>query len=350
MRRIAILAEGHFDWHTAKTAVGVMRYGQDHVVAVIDSEHVGQDAGAALHDPTGPAQGIPVVADVAAALQLDPEALLIGIAPRGGRLPDAWRAEVLLAIEAGLDVISGLHHFLSEDPQLAAAARARGVTIQDVRQPPAATALRIATGQPHRPGSHVVYFAGSDCNVGKMTAALEVDREARRRGLSSGFAATGQTGIMIAGRGVPADRYICDFEAGGVEALVNELADEFDWVFVEGQGALSHPAYSGVTLGLVHGALPDFFVLCHHAGRTTISGYDSVPIPSLAEVRAMYETAAAWRKPARTVGVVLNTFDMSEADAHAALRAAEQETGLPATDPVRFGAGALLDALLAAAR
>jgi uncharacterized NAD-dependent epimerase/dehydratase family protein len=196
----------------------------------------------------------------------------------------------------------------------------------------------------------VVYFAGSDCNVGKMTAALEVDREARRRGLSSAFAATGQTGIMISGRGIPVDRYICDFEAGGVEALVDEFAAEFDWVFVEGQGALGHPAYSAVTLGLLHGSTPDYLLLCHHAGRTHISGYPTVAIPSLTEVRAMYETAAAWLRPTRTVGVILNTFGMSAADAHAALRAAEQETGLPATDPVRFGSGVLIDALLAADR
>lgn len=348
MRQIAILAEGHFDWQTAKTAVGVIRYGSDRVVAVIDSEHAGQDAGLALGDPTGPAQGIPVVADVAAALAYHPDTLLIGIAPRGGRLPDSWRAGLLLAIQAGLDVVSGLHHFLGEDPELAEAARRHGVTIWDVRQPPEATAMRIATGAPHRPGSHVVYFAGSDCNVGKMTAALEVDRAARRRGLSSAFAATGQTGIMIAGRGIPVDRYISDFVAGGVEALVVETADEYDWVFVEGQGALSHPAYSAVTLGLVHGAAPDFLVLCHHAGRTTINGYPSVPIPPLTQVRAMYETAAAWLKPARTVGIVLNTLGLTEEEARAALHAAEEETGLPAVDPVRFGAEPLLDALVAA--
>ncbi|HEV7127300.1 MAG TPA: DUF1611 domain-containing protein [Ktedonobacterales bacterium] len=348
MRHLAILAEGNFDWHTAKTAVGVIRYGTDSVVAVIDSTHAGQDAGAVLRDPAGPARGIPVVANVAAALAYHPDTLLIGIAPRGGRLPDEWRPGVLLAIESGLDIISGLHHFLGEDTGLAEAARRCGVTIWDVRQPPAATAMRIATGQPHRAGSHVVYFAGTDCNVGKMTAAFEVDRAARQRGLSSAFAATGQTGIMIAGRGIPADRYISDFLAGGTEALVQELADRYDWVFVEGQGALSHPAYSAVTLGLVHGAAPDYLLLCHHAGRQTISGYPTVPLPSLSQARAMYETAASWLKPAPTVGVVLNTFELPEDEARAALAAAEREIGLPAADPVRFGAGPLVDALLAA--
>lgn len=348
MRQLAILAEGHFDWQTAKTAVGVIRYGTDRVVAVIDSTHAGQDAGAALGDPDGPARGIPVVRDVAAALAHRPDALLIGIAPRGGRLPEEWRPGVLLAIESGLDVISGLHHFLGDDPELAEAARSRGVTIWDVRRPPESTAMRMATAQPRRAESRVVYFAGSDCNVGKMTAALEVDREARRRGLSSGFAATGQTGIMISGRGIPVDRYISDFIAGGVEALVHEFAQEYDWVFVEGQGALGHPAYSAVTLGLLHGATPDYLLLCHHAGRAAINGYPAAAIPALSAVRAMYETAAAWLKPARTVGVVLNTFGLDEAAAKAAVRAAERETGLPAADPVRFGAGPLVDALVAA--
>lgn len=349
MRRIAVLAEGHLGRHTAKTAVGVIRYGDDPVVAVIDSAHAGQDAGDVLREPAGPAHGIPVVADVAAALAFHPDTLLIGISPRGGGLPDAWRRGLLLAIQSGLNLVSGLHDFLSDDPELAEAAHRYGVSLWDVRRPPVDTAKRIATGQPHRSGSHVVYFAGTDCNVGKMTAAFEVDREARRRGLSSGFAATGQTGILIAGRGIPADRFISDFLAGGTEALVTEMAEEYEWVLVEGQGALGHPAYSAVTLGLLHGAAPDYLVLCHHAGRTTINGFPSVAIPPLTKVRAINETAAGWLKPARTVAVVLNTFELSGADAHAALRAAERETGLPAADPVRFGAGSVVEALLAAA-
>jgi uncharacterized NAD-dependent epimerase/dehydratase family protein len=348
MRQIAVLAEESLDPHGAKTAVGVIRYGSDRVVAVIDSVHAGQDAGAVLGNPAGPAHGIPVVADVAGALAYHPDTLLIGIAPRGGQLPPEWRAGVLLAIQAGLDIVSGLHQFLADDPELAAAAGRCGVRIWDLRRPPEATAMRIATGQPHRPGSHAVYFAGSDCNVGKMTVALETERAMRARGLSAAFAPTGQTGILIAGHGIPADRYISDFLAGGVEALVCALAEEYDWVLVEGQGALGHPAYSAVTLGLVHGAAPDLLVLCHDAARATIRGYPSVPIPPLSQVRAMYETAAAWLKSARTVAVALNTFHLPEQEARAALRAAEDETGLPAADPVRFGAEPLVQALVAA--
>jgi len=201
MRRIAILAEGRFTPQGAKTAVGILRYSQDTVVAVVDSTRAGQDAAVALGDPHGPGRGVPVVRDVAEALRFEPTTLLIGIAPVGGALPEAWRPQLLAAMAAGLDVVSGLHTFLSDDPELAAAAARASVTIWDVRRPAPDIAMRIRTGAPHRPGSTVVYFCGTDCNVGKMTAAVELDLEARRRGLSSTFAATGQTGIMIAGRG-----------------------------------------------------------------------------------------------------------------------------------------------------
>jgi len=346
MRRIAIMAEGMFNWQSAKTAVGVMRYSPDTVVAVIDSAQAGQDAGAALGDPTGAGRGVPVVANVEAALAHQPDTLLIGIAPIGGRLPDSWKPELLRGLNAGLNIISGLHQFLGDDPDLAAAAREQGVTIWDVRRPPDDLAMRIRTGAPHRPGSHVVYFCGTDCNVGKMTAAVEIEREARRQGLNAGFAATGQTGMMITGSGIPVDRFISDFTSGGVEALVMDFADRYDWVFVEGQGSLLHPAYSTVTLGLVHGAAPDLMILCHQAGRTHIHEYDVV-IPPLAQVRTIYETAAGWLKPAPVVAIALNTFGMPEDEARAAIAGAEAETGLPTDDPVRFGSGRIVEALIA---
>ena len=307
MRHIAILAEGSFNWQDAKTAVGILRYSPDTVVAVIDSANAGRDAAEVLGHPDGPGKGVPVVTDVAAALVHRPDTLLIGIAPIGGRLPTAWKTQLLTAIAAGLDITSGLHQFLGDDPELAAAAQQHGVTIWDVRRPPQELAMRINEGKAHRPGSHVVYFAGTDCNVGKMTAALECVREAKRRGLAAAFAATGQTGIMIEGTGIPADRFISDFLAGGVEAMVLDLAERFEWVFVEGQGSLIHPAYSPVTLGLLHGAAPDFLILCHLAGRDHIRQYE-VPIPPLSHVRAIYEEATGWLKPAATVAIALNTY------------------------------------------
>lgn len=343
-RRVAILAEGRFNWQDAKTAVGILRYSSDEVVAVIDSTRAGQDAAAALGDANGPGRGVPIVANVAEALTYTPDTLVIGIAPIGGRLPDAWRGEVMAALAAGLNLVSGLHHLLGEDAELADVARRHGANIWDVRRPPDNLAMRIREATPHRAGSHVVYFCGTDCNVGKMTAAVEFDREAKRRGLSSGFAPTGQTGIMIAGEGIPADRFISDFLPGGVEDMVLDFAERYDWVFVEGQGSLIHPAYSAVTLGLIHGAAPDLLVLCHQAGRTHIHDYDT-EIPPLARVCEIYEQAAGWLKPARVVAVAINTYGLPEDEARAALAAAERETGLPAGDPVRFGAGPLLDAL-----
>jgi uncharacterized NAD-dependent epimerase/dehydratase family protein len=347
MRRIAILAEGSFNWQDAKTAVGILRYSSDRVVSVIDSTNAGRDAAQALGDPSGPGKGVPVVTNIDAALDYSPDTLVIGIAPIGGQLPSPWKTQLLSAISAGLNIISGLHHFLGDDLELAEAAREHGVTIWDVRRPPDELAMRISEGRSHRPSSHVVYFCGTDCNVGKMTVALACVRLAKERGLSAVFAATGQTGIMIEGAGIPADRFISDFLAGGVEGMVLDLAESFDWVFVEGQGSLIHPAYSPVTLGLLHGAAPDFLVLCHEAGRTHVRRYQ-VPIPPLSRVCAIYEEAAGWLKPAATVAIALNTYGLTEESAQSALALAEQETGLPATDPVRYGAGAILDALQAA--
>lgn len=349
MRRFAALAEGKLNLNDAKTAVGVMRYCDDPVVAVVDSANAGRDVAAVLGNPGGVGGGIPVVRDVTAALAHQPDTLLIGIAPAGGRLPDEWRAQILTAIDAGLNVVSGLHEFLADDAELAAAARARNVRLWDVRRPPEHLALRVGQGLPHRPGSHVVYFCGTDCNVGKMTAAVELHREAVRRGLSSVFAATGQTGIIIGGNGIPADRIVSDFLAGAAEGLVLEFAQRFDWVFVEGQGSLIHAAFSPVTLGLIHGSAPDLMVLCHDARRTHIR-HIGTPIPPLARVRRIYEDAAAWLKPAPVVAVALNTYGLDEPDAYAAVQQARDDTGLPTTDPVRFGAGPLLDALLAHAR
>ncbi|HKD74857.1 MAG TPA: DUF1611 domain-containing protein [Ktedonobacterales bacterium] len=348
MRRLVILAEGRLGVHSAKTAVGVLRFGVDPTVAIIDSTRAGEDAASAL-GLADVGVDVPVVATIEEALAFDPTALLIGIAPIGGRLPDEWRPTLLRAIAAGLEIISGLHVFLNDDPQLSAAAREHGVRLWDVRRPPDEVAMRIGAGQRHRPGSRVVYLGGSDCNSGKMTVALTLDRAARKWGWNSAFAATGQTGIMIAGAGVPADRFVADFLPGGVEQLVLDLTERHDWVFVEGQGSLGHPAYSAVTLGLIHGAQPDLMILCHEAGRDAISGYPDYPLPSLAALVQMYETAAGWIKPARVAGIALNTFQLPEDEARAAIAAAAVETGLPTTDPIRFGAEVLLDALVEAA-
>jgi uncharacterized NAD-dependent epimerase/dehydratase family protein len=345
MRRIAILAEGAFEWHYGKTATGVIRYGKDTVVAVIDSTKAGQNVSQALGGASF-GHDIPVVRDIHEALTYQPDTLLIGIAPMGGALPAAWRWQLLTAIDAGLDIISGLHFFLADDEELRTAAEKRGVAIWDVRRPPDKN--RVAQFIAHRPGSHTILLVGSDCAVGKMTVALELDREARKRGLNSAFVATGQTGIMISGNGLPVDRIISDFVAGMVEQMVLDFTNEYDWVFVEGQGALNHPGYAPVTLGLIHGSMPDAMIFCHIAGATAIEGYDHCPLPSLTRLIEINEEAISWLRPDRSskvVGLSLITYHLNEQEALDAVKQVEDETGLPATDVLRFGAEPLMDAL-----
>lgn len=353
-RRIIVLAEGGFEINEAKTAVGVMRYGRDRTLAVVDSQHTGKMAA----DVVGTGAGVPIVDSVQAALDLTcsdaPNTLLLGTAPRGGALPPAWRAEIARAMRAGLDVVNGLHAFLADDSELSPIARQAGVDIWDVRRPP--ESHRVADTRAHALPATVVLAVGSDCNVGKMSTMLEIDALVRRRAAEAAsgrtrrsvFVPTGQTGILIAGWGVALDEVISDFTAGAAEDLVMQAAAECpergDLILVEGQGSLIHPGYSGVTLSLVHGSAPDAMILCHQATRTTIRRY-TLPIPPYARLIRLYEDVTEPVKPARVIALSLNTFGMPDADARAALDRATGETGLPATDPVRYGAAPLLDAI-----
>ena len=345
-RRLLLMAEGCFTPLDAKTAVGVLRYREGEVVAVLDSTRAGRTA----QECVGAGGDRPVVADLAAAARLGADSLLIGTAPQGGGLSAGFRSVVREALERGWDVLSGLHVFLADDPELSALAAARGARLLDARRPP--RDLTIATGRAADVDALVVLTVGTDCNVGKMTTALEVRRELAARGVRASFVATGQTGIFIADSGVAVDAVPSDFVSGVVERLVLEAARSSDVVLVEGQGALHHPSYSGVTLGLLHGAAPAALLLCHQAGRTHIrlsalAAHDR-EIPPLAAVRAAYETAAGWIAPARVVGVALHTLGLDAAAARAACGHAVAALSVPATDPVRFGAGPLAQAVLEA--
>jgi uncharacterized NAD-dependent epimerase/dehydratase family protein len=336
-RRIVILTEGQFSFHHAKTAWGVIRYGPDPVVAILDSSIAGRNVSEWL-----PGRDIPAVATLEQALVLPqrPTALLIGIAPTGGKLPDSWRATILAAIRSGLDILSGLHTFIGDDPEFAAAAREHGVEIVDYRRPPAR--METAVGRPHLPGKRVILTVGTDCGIGKMSVALELRRAALDDGLAASFVATGQTGIMIAGWGVAVDRVISDFVQGTCEWLVAEGEARGDWVFVEGQGSIDHPAYSSVTLGLIHGTTPQAMVLVHKPGLVE-HDFDhlpgvSCPIKPLPEFIAAHEQIAALVAPSRVVGVALNTSLIDdEAAARREIERTARETGLPCGDPVRFG-------------
>jgi uncharacterized NAD-dependent epimerase/dehydratase family protein len=336
-KRYLILAEGKSqDVHYGKTARGVVRYGPHPVSGVVDSHAGGQSM-----------EGIPVVATVeeGIALQPRPNTALVGVAVAGGRLPAEWRDILRACIAAGLDVESGMHEFLADDPELAALAREHGVELRDVRRPP--PDLSVPTGENLRHGAAVVLTVGSDCAIGKKTVAIELDEEARRRGLRSVFVPTGQTGIMIAGWGIAVDAVVSDFLAGAAERLVVEGASRGDLLWVEGQGSLVHPQFSGVTLGLYHGSAPHLLVLCHMAGETEIEGCPGHAIPSLTELVELHERTALPARPARVAAIALNTVRLGEKEALAAIAEAERETGLPADDPVRFGPAPLLDAVLA---
>ncbi len=340
-RRLVILAEGEFVPHNAKTAFGVIRYGRDDVVAVLDSTRAGQNVDAYL-----PGHDIPIMSSLAAALALPnpPDALLIGIAPTGGRLPEAWRTAILDAIAARLDVLSGLHTFLGDDPEFAAAAAARGTAIVDYRRPP--ERMETAVGRRHLPGKRVILTVGSDCAIGKMSVALELRRAAQAAGDRAVFVPTGQTGMMIDGWGVPVDRLISDFAQGTVEWLVEEGEGLGDWVLVEGQGSLDHPAYSSVTLALIHGATPQAMVMVHKPGLAE-HDFDhlpeaSFPIASLPGFIDLHERVAGLVAPSKVVAVALNTSLYRDDDeAYTIIERIAAETGLPTDDPVRFGADRL---------
>jgi uncharacterized NAD-dependent epimerase/dehydratase family protein len=340
-RRLVILTEGQWHVHNAKTATGVIRYGSDEVVALLDSTIAGRNVADWL-----PGHDIPAVGslDEALALSPRPDALLIGIAPTGGRLPEAWRTTILAAIDAGLDVLSGLHTFLGDDPEFAAAAREAGTAIVDYRRPP--ERMETAVGRPHREGSRVILTVGTDCAIGKMSVALELRKAAIAAGRSAVFVPTGQTGMMIEGWGVAVDRVISDFVQGTCEWLLDEAEDRGDWIIVEGQGSLDHPAYSSVTLGLIHGTTPHAMVLVHKPGLRD-HDFDhlpgrSFPIQPLGPFIALHEQVAGLVAPSKVVAIALNTsLISSEDDARAEIARTAAETGLPCDDPVRFGADRL---------
>jgi uncharacterized NAD-dependent epimerase/dehydratase family protein len=313
---------------------GVVAYSPHPTVAIVDSERVGE-----THE------GIPIVGTVEDALAYEPNTALVGVATQGGRFPPAWRELLKQSIEAGLDVENGLHEFLNDDEKLATLARERGVELRDLRRPP--PDLNVPTGENLRVPATIVLTVGSDCAIGKKTVAVELDGEARERGLESVFVPTGQTGIAIAGWGIAVDAVVSDFLAGAAEWLVVEGARRGGkLLFVEGQGSLVHPAYSGVTLGLMHGSAPHAYVLCHRAHATEVEGYPGYPLPSLRELVELHERASLPLRPARVAGIALNTRGLDEDAAREAAAEVGEETGLPTDDPVRFGAGTLLDAIL----
>lgn len=336
--QIAILAHEKFP-ERAKTAVGVLRYSDYDVSAVIDRKR----AGGQVADYLPGVPDAPIVEEMAAVE--DAEALLIGIAPIGGGFDESWREDVENALSRGCDVISGLHYFLSEDPEFASLAEENDCELWDVRKPD--EGLTVSQGIANEVDAEVILTVGTDCSVGKMTVSLELAQAAQKRGLDAAFIPTGQTGIMIEGWGNPIDRVVSDFTAGAVEEMIVEKGDEHDYLFVEGQGTIIHPAYSAVTCGILHGAMPDSLVLCHVAGREEIHGYEEFSIPPVETYVDLYEDLATPVHECEVAAGALNTMDIvEEAPARDAVSEYASDLGVPATDPVRFDPDEILEGVL----
>jgi len=330
------LTDGHTDPHSAKTAICVMRYRPELVVAVLDRQHAGRTA----KELFGVGAGVPVVGRLSDVP--DAEALLIGVAPPGGQLPEGWRPIVCEAIERGMTILSGMHEFLGDDAELSTLAAEHGATLIDLRKN---DEHEVATGgREFRPDCLRIHTIAPDCSSGKMVAAVELARGLRTSGVDAAFVATGQTGMIVAGGGVAIDRVAADFTAGAAERLV--LANQHhEAIVVEGQGSLFHPRYSGVTLSLLHGVRPHAMIMVHPMGRTEVHNMPGVKLPTLERTIELYETAAGLMHPSRVIGVAVSGVGYSEAEVAAECDRLEQSLNLPATDPVCHGPGKLVAAV-----
>jgi uncharacterized NAD-dependent epimerase/dehydratase family protein len=340
-QRLAILLHEGILGQNGKTGLTLLRYSQAQIVAVIDYECAGES----LSQLTGINCDAPIVDSVASAMAYQPEVLAIGIAPSGGRLPEAWRQEVKQGVAAGLSVLNGLHTPMASDPELRTLLK-DGQKIWDIRQEP--TGLTVGSGKARTLACQRILTVGTDMSVGKMSASLELYQAAQKRGIRAKFLATGQAGIMISGEGIPLDAIRVDFAAGAVEQLVMQYGYESDLLIVEGQGSLLHPG-STATLPLIRGTQPTGLLLVHRAGQTHVRNHDHVPIPALLEVIRVYEAVASAGgafAEIRVKAIALNTGHLDVEAAEKAIAQVQQETGLPCTDAVRFGADLLLDAVM----
>lgn len=338
-KRYLILTEGNTQPTPAKTAMGMIRYRRDEVVALLDSTQAGRDAQELL----GIGKGIPIVGSIRHALFLRPDVLLIGIAPAGGKLPDSWRSIILEAIQNGLDIVSGLHMFLSEDPEFAAAALKNRVSITDLRRPP--KDLSVSQCLVKEQKCFRIHTVGTDVNCGKKVVAIELARALKEMGKDSEFIATGQTGILISGKGIAIDCVISDFVSGAAERLILEDANH-DYLVIEGQGAITHPLYSGVTLGMLHGFAPQALILCHQLDRQIMRGSKDTPVLQPEEIILLYESIAKPVFPTKVIGIALNLRPLSVEEARQEVEDMENRVGLPTTDVLKFGAKKLIQAIL----
>ncbi len=339
--RLAVLLHEGITGLQGKTGLTLLRYSPTQVVCAIDRTVAGQSL-AAL---TGIQRDVPIVDSIQSALALQPDVLAIGIAPSGGIIPESWFEELTVAVAAGLSIVNGLHTPLAHHPQLVGLLQP-GQWIWDVRQEP--QGLKIGTGAAKSLPCQRVLMVGTDMAIGKMSAALELQRTCERRGVKSKFIATGQAGMMISGEGVALDAVRVDYAAGAVEQAVMRHGHDYDLLLVEGQGSLLHPG-STATLPLIRGSQPTHLILLHKIGQETIRNCPDVKIPTLTEVVRLYEAIAGCAGAFGTVPVVaiaLNGGKFAEDVVRQEIDRVSAATGLPCTDAVRFGADVLLDAIL----
>ncbi|MEA5581805.1 DUF1611 domain-containing protein [Nodularia harveyana UHCC-0300] len=340
-QKIAILLHEGFTGTQGKTGLSLLRYSESPIVAVIDRESASQS----VSELTGIKRDVPIVPSLTAALEYKPEVLVIGIAPKGGALPDDYWVDIKNALEAGMSLVNGLHTPLANIPELTALLKP-GKLIWDVRKEP--PNLAVGSGLARTLPCRRVLTVGTDTAIGKMSTSLELHWESQRRGLRSQFLATGQTGVMLAGDGVPLDAVRVDFAAGAVEQMVMGCGNNYDILHIEGQGSLLHPG-STATLPLIRGSQPTQLILAHRAGQVHVRNHSDVVIPSLPQVIQLYETVASAGGAfgnVNVVGIALNTAHLDDSIAEEAIAQTTAETGLPCSDPVRFGAGILLDAIM----
>ncbi|HUG17369.1 MAG TPA: DUF1611 domain-containing protein [Planctomycetaceae bacterium] len=336
-RKIVLLTDGYSTPFLAKTAISLLRYRTDDIAAVLDEPGAGQISQQLL----GAGGSTPVVGTLSDVR--DADALYIGIAPPGGKLPLEWKPVILEAVRRGMDVVSGLHDFLCDNEEYVRAAAESGSQLVDVRRN---RLKETAKALQFRPGCIRIHSVGNDCSIGKMVATLEIQRGLASLGHSAKFLATGQTGIMISGEGVPIDCVVADFVNGAAEQLVQEN-EQYDFLLIEGQGSISHPAFSAVTLGLLHGCAPDGLIFCYEAGREQVKGLDNIDIPRMSDQMQACELLANLRHPCKIIGIAVNSRNLTPEDAEREILRAEQEFGLPACDVYRQGAGKLVHACLA---
>jgi uncharacterized NAD-dependent epimerase/dehydratase family protein len=339
-QRVAILLHGGIESTSGKTGLSLLRYSEAPIVAVIDKEC----AGKSLTELTGIKRNVPIVSSFMEAMKFQPQVLVIGIAPNGGTLPDDYWHEIKDALKSGMSIVNGLHTPLANIPELRSLLVKPEQVIWDVRKEPAN--IGVAKALARNLNCRRVLTVGTDMAVGKMSTSLELHHASRLKGWRSKFLATGQTGLMLEGDGVPLDAIRVDYAAGAVEAMVLRYGKNYDILHIEGQGSLLHPA-STATLPLIRGSQPTQMVLVHRAGQTEVM--EGVRIPPLTEVVAMYEMVARGAGAFANVpmvAVALNTSNLDEVTAKEEIIKVEDETGLPCTDVIRFGANKLLDAVM----